>query len=152
MVSVQKMVKILNNIMKYILSIFVSLLLINCNSYKKSLVGTWQLTRVYDGEDAYLATSDHKFKDVKSDRKITLKKDGTFLSNENLCRDGSDLKRISSGKYFMEKYNRFEHVFTLESNQCPGIGSNLRIKLKNEKLELDYPSIGYYYESYERIK
>jgi hypothetical protein len=144
--------KKLNNFMKYILSIFVFLLLINCNSYKNSLVGTWQLTRIYDGDDAYLTSSEHKFKDVKSDKTITLKKDGTFLSNENLCRDGSDLKRISSGKYSMKKYNRIEHVFTLESDQCPGIGSNLRIKIKNGKLELDYPSIGYYYESYERIK
>jgi len=136
--------------MKNICSVLIILLLLNCTSYKNSLVGQWELIRIYSGDDSYLPSSQHKFQNVKSDRKITLEKDGIFSSNSNLCRDGNNIKTPSNGKYYMEKRNKADSIFTLESVQCAGIGSNLHIKLKNGKLRVDYASIGYYYEIYER--
>lgn len=133
---------------KHLISILliITISLINCNSLKTSnIIGTWKISGKYTsiGET-------RNFEKVTSERTITLKKDGTFYSNGNMCsRDINDMKP-SSGKFYLDKSK--DKVYILQPNDCEGIsGANIMLNIKEKKLQINYPSSGYYYFVYERV-
>lgn len=131
------------------------LLFCSCNSIQKKLVGNWSLISIINNDDVYASRSLLTPQIVKSEMYISLRSDGTFISNGNLCT--GNWKEIednnSKGKFYMPQYMKLDKTFRLEADKCPGIGGDHRLKLINGKLELYYPSVtGYRIQIFEKIK
>jgi len=140
-------------IIKVVLSFFLLSWLLSCNTLQKQLIGTWKLAEVINDENSYVGRSSLTSQKIESNTTLTLKKDGTFVSNANYCFDGIKRDNSSSGRYFMKKYNRVDKTYTFESANCPGIGSDLRFKIRDKKLELDLPSVqGYRIQIFEKVR
>lgn len=61
------------------------LLFCSCNSIQKKLVGNWNLISIINNDDVYASRSSLTPQVVKSEMYISLRSDGTFISNGNLC-------------------------------------------------------------------
>jgi hypothetical protein len=139
-------------VLKVFYFFFLVSLLFNCSSSQKQLIGTWKLVEVINDDNSYVGRSSLTSQKIESNTTLTLKKDGTFVSNANYCFDGIKRDNSSSGRYFMKKYNRIDKTYTFESANCPGIGSDLRFKIRDKKLELDLPTVqGYRIQIFEKV-
>lgn len=140
----------MKKIKKIIFSIFFLISLYNCKSLQKPILGTWKLSSIANSDNPYTSRSSLVPQPVESDLLITLTKDGTFTSNHNLCYEGTET--TSQGKYYMTEYKKIDKVFRLELSKCSGIGGDHYIRLKDGKLELDYPSVtGYRIQIFDKI-
>jgi len=139
--------------MKYLFLIFILFLLINCKSYRNAVTGNWKLMSVVNSDDAYAMRSSLIPHKVESNMFLTLKKDGTFISNRDLCTGNwkEMIENKSVGKYYFKKKRNPDKVFRLEASECPGIGGDHHFILKDKKLELYYPSDeGYHIQIFDR--
>ena len=59
--------------------------LLNCYSLQKQLIGTWKLTSEITSDNPYAMRSSLKETKVKSEKKLILNRDSTFISNLSLC-------------------------------------------------------------------
>jgi len=139
--------------MKYLFLIFSFFSLINCNSYRNSIIGTWKLSSAINSDDMNATRSSLTPEKMESNMVLILKKDGTFISNGDLCNGNwkETVENKSVGKYYFKKKRNPDKIFRLEANKCPGMGGDHRIKLLNGKLELYYPSVtGYRIQIFDK--
>ncbi len=128
-----------------------SLILWNCNSLQKQVVGHWKLTSTVESDNPYATRSSLQPQKVESKSTLSFKKDGTYASNAEYCFDGIKRDQPSSGKFYIKKHNKINKIFTLESSECPGIGSDLHFTIRDENLELQLPSVtGYRIQIFEK--
>ncbi|MFC7347088.1 hypothetical protein ACFQO9_10210 [Chryseobacterium zhengzhouense] len=140
---------------KYIVIIFFGLIFCSCNSIQKNIIGDWKISSVINDENAYAPRSSLIPQAVESEMQLSLKSDGTFTSNGDLCTGNwkETKDNLSRGKFYMPQYMKINKTFRLEADKCPGIGGDHRIKIINGKLELYYPSVtGYRIQIFEKIK
>lgn len=136
--------------------LIISLLLFcSCNSVQKKLVGDWKIASIINDDNVYASRSSLTPQKVESEMYISLRSDGTFVSNGDLCtgnwKEAKD--NNSKGKFYMPQYMKLDKTFRLEAEKCPGIGGDHRLKLINGNLELYYPSVtGYRIQIFEKIK
>lgn len=130
--------------------LFPFILLYNCKSlHGNSVVGSWKLSEQFVDENPYASYSESKVQKIISERKIKLNSDKNFQSNGDICVSGTDTLNITRGKFI--KYQNKDGYYILQPDKCIGIsGSNILMKIKDKKLYLEYPSIGYNYQIYTK--
>ena len=141
--------------MKYLFFMFILFLLINCKSYRNSVTGNWKLLSVVNNDDVYAKRPSLIPQKVESNMVLILKKDGTFISNSDLCTGNwkETIEDKSRGKYYFQQNRNPDKIFRLEANECPGIGGDHHFIIKDKKLELYYPSVaGYRIQIFGRQK
>ncbi|NML71338.1 hypothetical protein HHL23_16230 [Chryseobacterium sp. RP-3-3] len=131
---------------KNITLIIILLSFYNCNSLQNNLVGNWKLSSIINSDNIYVARSSLTPEKVESKMTISLKADGTFISNGDLCTGNwqETKDNNSKGKFYLPKYMNLDKTFRFEADKCPGLGGDHHLKLINEKLELYYPSVTRY--------
>ncbi|SUX48878.1 hypothetical protein [Chryseobacterium indoltheticum] len=136
---------------KYIALLTLILFLNNCRALQKnSIEGTWKLSENFVDENPNVAYSKSTVQKIASERIITFNANETFDSNSDICNSESDTLKFSSGKYY--KYKNKDGYYIVQPNQCVGIsGSNILVRVKNKQLYLEYPSIGYNYQIFDKI-
>jgi|GEM_PF-2589488 len=134
--------------------VFLTLFILNsCKSVQNQLVGKWKLISIIESDNPYATRSSLTPKKIESKMILILKKDGKFDSNGEYCFDGIKRVKPSSGRYYMKKHNRLDKLYTFESSECPGIGSDLFFSIRDKNLELQLPSVtGYRIQVFEKIK
>ncbi|MCT2408506.1 hypothetical protein NZD88_13225 [Chryseobacterium antibioticum] len=141
--------------MKTNIALTISLLLFfSCSSLQDNLVGNWKLSSIINSDNIYVARSSLTPEKVESKMTVSLKTDGTFISNGDLCTGNwkETKDNNSKGKFYIPKYMKLDKTFRLEADKCPGLGGDHHLKLLNEKLELYYPSAtGYRIQIFEKI-
>jgi hypothetical protein len=141
-----------SKIIKYITLFSIILFLYNCKTtHPNSITGTWKLSEKFVDENSYALYSKSATEKILSERTIMFNSNETFISNGDICNSGTDVLKSSSGKYY--KYKNKDGYYILQPNKCIGIsGSNILIRIKNKQLYIEYPSIGYNYQIFEKIK
>lgn len=94
------------------------------------LVGKWELIELF----ADPGDGNTEFFSVESKKTLTFKKNGTLISNGNLCSMSVDSDNSSSGSY-----SASESTFT--SPECPDPDYNYSFEQNGDILIIDYPCI-----------
>ncbi|UTX47165.1 hypothetical protein [Chryseobacterium sp. MA9] len=140
----------ISKILKSILLLGIILFLHSCKATKvNSIVGTWKLSAKFIDENSYAVYSNSATQKIISERTVTFNPNGTFTSNGDICNRGIDILDSSSGKY--NKYNNKDAYYVLQPDKCIGIsGNNILVRVKNKQLYIEYPSIGYDYQIFDK--
>lgn len=141
-----------NKIVMYIGLLSMILFLNNCRAIQEnSIEGTWKLSENFVDENPNVAYSKSTGQKIVSERIITFNSNETFDSNSNICNSESDTLKFSNGKYY--KYKNKDGYYIVQPNQCVGIsGSNILARIKNKQLYIEYPSIGYNYQIFDKVQ
>ena len=129
------------NVGKIILFFILFIIIFNsCRSAQNKIAGTWRLTAEVNSEDPYASRATLKETKIVSDKTLILKSDSTFTSNLSLCNEyNEDGIYLSKGKYTFKRNKNPDKLFWIE---CPGIYRIHYFSIKNNKLELHFPTFG----------